>query len=428
MPAEPAVHLVEDPEDSRDLVELVGALTNRLAGRAALHPTPGSSSSLQLASDLLVSLGKRFDALAFERARTRAWELVEIWMAAERVRHLFVLRGHLLAAGRWRELLELARRGGIEAWFVFPGRLPAGVESLLATMSCRRWDPCSFAAHWSDVARDSAAEDEEAEFPEVPAEEFYTFRAACRRLLTPANFERVDRTFCESVRRTSAALEPWKPKPRGPMPPPLRLGDVGVQLQNLLVDSSGSAEALVRLRGAQAAYFREGWLVGFQPPLVPPDSGLVPLGPRLDPATASRLRRLCVPRSTAAMALFLIADLRSVGLSRLDVGDVDDEGKSVCVGPHRFAVPDYARSLVMAQFAERRRNGAGASEPLFVHPGTGQRPPPSALRNVLRGVATKTAISVGVHDSFGTQSDASVWLRAQGITVATLDRVPTLYQ
>ena len=38
------------------------------------------------------------------------------------------------------------------------------------------------------------------------------------------------------------------------------------------------------------------------------------------------------------------------------------------------------------------------------------------------------AISVGVHDSFGTQSDASVWLRSQGITVATLDRVPALYQ
>lgn len=93
-------------------VPVVGALSNRLAGRAALHPTPGSPGSLQLASDLLVSLGKRFDALAFECARTRAWELVEIWMAAERVRHLFVLRGHLLAAGRWRELLEPARRGG----------------------------------------------------------------------------------------------------------------------------------------------------------------------------------------------------------------------------------------------------------------------------------------------------------------------------
>lgn len=127
------------------------------------------------------------------------------------------------------------------------------------------------------------------------------------------------------------------------------------------------------------------------------------------------------------MALFFIADLRSVGLSRLDVGDVDDEGRSVSVGPHRFAVPDYARSLVMAQLVERRRSGAVASEPLFVRPGTGQRPPPSALRNVLRGVATKMAISVGVHDSFGTQSDASVWVRLQGITVATLDRVPALH-
>ena len=62
-------------------------------------------------------------------------------MAAERVRHLFVLRAHLLGAKRWRELLALAHRAGIEVWFFIHKPPPKGVESLLATTSCRRWAP-----------------------------------------------------------------------------------------------------------------------------------------------------------------------------------------------------------------------------------------------------------------------------------------------
>lgn len=131
------------------------------------------------------------------------------------------------------------------------------------------------------------------------------------------------------------------------------MADVAAQLQALLVTSSGPGEALVRLRGAQGAYFKNGWLVSFRPPLIPSDSGLVPLGPHLDTAVAARLRRLCDPRSTAAMALFLIADLRSHRLVRLDIGDIDDDGGAVAHHNHRFIVPDYARSLIRAQIAER---------------------------------------------------------------------------
>lgn len=78
MPADPVVHLVADPSESVDLARRVAGLADRSAHRAVLHPTPGTTSATDFAADLLTSLGKRFDALRFERATRRAWQLVEI--------------------------------------------------------------------------------------------------------------------------------------------------------------------------------------------------------------------------------------------------------------------------------------------------------------------------------------------------------------
>ncbi len=54
-----------------------------------------------------------------------------------------------------------------------------------------------------------------------------------------------------------------------------------------------------------------------------PAAASVPLGPSLSPTTAHRLRRLCLPASTAAMALVLSAGLRAAALAALDVADID---------------------------------------------------------------------------------------------------------
>jgi hypothetical protein len=102
------------------------------------------------------------------------------------------------------------------------------------------------------------------------------------------------------------------------------------------------------------------------------------------------------------MALFLAAECRSLGLSRLNVGDVADRDADLAVGPRRFRVPEYASSLVRAQLVERLQAGASPSDPLFVHARSGERSSPSALRNVLRSVSAKTVIAVGVHDALGS--------------------------
>lgn len=421
MPAEPTVHIVEDPEDSLGLAQLVAGLTNRLQGRAVCRPTPGAETSPQLAADLLVALGKRFDALRFERVQTRAWDLVDIWIEAEQVRHLFVLRAHLQPARAWGELVSLGQRAGVEIWMVYAADRASRDRPVNKPQV---WTPAAFAAHWISDDHNGDENGTDIGFPEVPTDNFPTFRASCRRLLDGPTFERVDRVYRASMDETTAWLACRHPGSTTLVSPEIDIADAAAQLQGLLVGDCGPAEAVVRLRGAQAAYFRAGWLISFRPTLVPSDSGLVTLGPGLDTAAAARLRRLCTPRSAAAMVLFLLADIRSEALCRLDIGNVSTDASRVELGEWHINVPVYARSLLRALLVERRRAGASENDPLFVHPRTGGRYVGSALRNILRSVSAKTGISTGSHDSLGSPSGPEAWLRARGMNIIRLDPVP----
>jgi hypothetical protein len=128
------------------------------------------------------------------------------------------------------------------------------------------------------------------------------------------------------------------------------------------------------------------------------------------------------------MALFLAAEFRSLGLSRLNLGDIDDTGGDLAVGRRRLLVPEYASSLVRAQLVERRRDGASASEPLFVHARSGERSSPSALRNVLRSVSARTAIAVGVHDALSSPRDITESVRGWRVELSQLNPVPLVFR
>lgn len=100
--------------------------------------------------------------------------------------------------------------------------------------------------------------------------------------------------------------------------------------------------------------------------------------------------------------------------------DIDEGGGGVTLGEHRLSIPDHARSLVLAQLVDRRRGGAGGADPLFVHPERGDRHAGSALRNILRSVSYKTALSVGPRDSLASPGSPQDWLRDRGMRLTRL--------
>ena len=417
MPAEPAINIVADAMEAIDLAQNVAALSNRAAGRVVFHPAPGTTSATDFAADILTSLGKRFDALRFERATKQAWQLVDIWFQAEQVRDLFVLRAARLDPALLRSLTDLAIGHGAAVWHIGG---PGGGHR----HDVRRWNKATFRHHWMEVVAVAGSTEEGADFPEVPDDDFLTFRWSCRRLLDSQSFERVDRAFCESMDITGEWLRPrtrfrcWG-APDGEPPD----GDeFAAQLQELLVSASSAAEALTRLRGAQAAYFRAGWLIDYPISDGGESDGLVPLGPALDETMARRLRRLCLPASTAAMALVLATDLRSDGLSRLDISDVDEDGGGVLIGDggHRFTVPPHAQSLVRALLVERRIAGAGDRDALFMDARRGERITAERMSTLLRRLCWSTTAAVGLLAAERSPMRPSHWLLERRLGIRSL--------
>jgi hypothetical protein len=394
MPAELPVTVVADPHDTARCARAVAALACLPAGRAVCHPTPGERGLQSLAVDLLVALGKRFDALQVERAQRRSWPLVRIWLDAEPIRHLFVLRAHMLTGRQWQALINLGHPGDLNLWLIIhQPRLHADQERILDRTVHRHITLDAFLHRWNDPegpSHPSAQTAPGTEFPAVPADDFPVFRATCRRRLDTASFALVDQVYCASMDQTSDWLtqqlgRTWFIRSTAELP-------IQSFLQHLVLVSTSPQETLVRLRGAQAALFMRGILLTVQPG----PSGmarLADLHTRLDPTVIARLRGLCTPRSAAALTLALATELPPSALADLDVSDVADDGSAVRRAAAQLAVPTPAHPLIRAHLLERTAEHAEPPSPLFTSREGGRITGPT-MHGLLQRLATRTAVAI----------------------------------
>ena len=448
------VQVVFDPDDSQHCLRLVIGLACRAAGRVVYHPAPTASSSELFAIDLLVALGKRFDALRVESAVRRSWPLTTIWMRAEQVTDLFVLRADRLAARRWQELLELARCCGLRLWLINhrPDLRPSH-HRLLAAITYQALDLERFTAQWqaalgsggesdrptSDASALEPGSATTTPFPEVPGDDFPLFRAACHRLLDQPSFQQVDQLY----QHYHDAADSWLgihlqqvPRPsmeefraawsdeatllrllRGSPRPPPAVVEVCALLQQLTATSSCAAETLVRLRGVQAAFFARGFLLSMQPGSRA-QIGPADLRPHLDQVAAERLRELCTPQLPAAMVLALVTEMTPAQLCQLNLVDVAPDGAAAQVDGEWFTIPAYARSLVRAHLLDRAGRDAGSSDPLFVTRRSQERLSMLAMVGLLGTVSRRTAITLPERPEPWTSSaPTEQWLRRRGLAI-----------
>lgn len=383
----PGVQVLIDADDTAECVAALGARHDLGQGVAVCHPTPGPAGLSVLGEDVLVALGKRPGGPTAEGISRRAWELAGLWLRAEQVRHLVVLRAQLLPTTRWRELAELTAAAGTRLWLVTnePGHdtgergLPWRVAlSLLPT------PPTAVTGS----------------FPEVPDVEFPLFRTAARRLLDPAGFARVDEVYRTTLAQAHDVACGWARPGTAGRPVDARHG--AAVLQRHTIDATSTAEVLTRVRAVQAGFFTAGLFLQ-----LPPRPGLsavrVCLAPRLDPTDIDRIRGLCSPSAAAVLAIAAATGLRAGALQSARLRDV------LCgTGPDQHLVADgtlyrlptsvagSVRAAVIerhAQLADEPAPGPGLGEgALFI----GSSPETSVTRRALQQALDRAAAYAGV--------------------------------
>ena len=325
------VHVLVDHNDDVQCVQGLSACHSLRAGIVVCHPTPVAGSSANrakdlLAIDLLVALGKHPRALHAERLRHRGWDLAAAWLHAEAVKHLVVLRAHLLSPPLWEQLIATTQRAGTVLWLVSHrfglAKAHRDIVTQLAAVGHDR--------PWRDGLAEFAKIHEQVNmlrpplhlspFPIVPEVDFLLFRAVTRRLLGNQEFERVDQAYRATFTTAQQEARVWRSSHR--------LGtDAPTLIQRLTVPSGCANEVVTRVRAAQAALFTAGFLLQARIGVRTPQRERTSVAPRLPDEVVTRLRMIASPMIAAAMTLKRATGLPYSEIANVRREDVKDAGE-----------------------------------------------------------------------------------------------------
>lgn len=383
------------------------------AGVAAVAARPGLRHSGWLARDLLAALGKRFTVAASGRSADRDWQLVPIWYAAHGITDLIVAGCQQLPAAVVDDLICHTRPLPLRLWLLADNHLPQPLADALAVWPTTPLAQADFTAHWHHhPARHPDAEEdggEERLAARLPASDFPTFRADCRRLLADEGFARVDARYRAAFARSQHGLADTDP------------GDaaaVAALARQLLDDCATTAEMTVALRALQAAAFLAGHHLQLDLPTLLAAGEHTPTAARRNPATWKRLRCYRQPLAGAACAL-AAAGCDLPQMHQLTVADVAADGTHVTVDRTPVAVEPAATPLLAAQRLQRLADGAAPDAPLLVD-ATADRLTPKRLADAINTAATEACVAVTHRHVRHRTPDPRSTLRQLGLTTQPL--------
>ena len=321
---------VHDPDDDQACLHQLGDLHDLAAGRLVCHPTPEATWPV-LVRDLFEALGKRRDALPRAR-RDDAATLLRVWLRAEQVEHLVVLRAHRLHPPLLAALAELATATGTVLWLVWHDTDPPP----------SRWEGTVWS--WSRAIT---------ALRERPARRRPRLRAV----------DAIHRDAVAEARREARLLRVGQPRQRRFTQPGCQLGAL---LQRMTIDAATDQELALRLDAAQAGFATEGLTL-----VLPTEAAALSVfGPHIDAHVVSRLRRLACPTSAAALLLAQATDCRAGRLSLCAPRRISPDFGQVGMLTGIYRIPATAGPLLHAALLDHQARGLPYYA-LFTHPAGG---------------------------------------------------------
>jgi hypothetical protein len=267
-------------------------------------------------------------------------------------------------------------------------------------------------------------------WPPLPAADFPTFLAACRRYLPRAGFAQAASLYYDTAEAADAWLESYGAArdPRdGQVTAAFEAALAGWLRDSAIGPAPCGPAALVRLRAVQTALFTHAIVLSWRPgPLGPQPATQLP--GNLTPQVAGALQTAVRTDAAAATALSVHLNHGPAFFGVLQLGDVASDGSAIRVPASRIRpvrrgitpgaegvygqmldadgrswdemaaaepvrIPSCARHLFTAHLAYRRQAGAASTDPYFAHP---RDLAGKAATENLRGAIRATAQRIGL--------------------------------
>lgn len=458
----------------------INALGRPGDGCAVVRPTPSAFDLPALGLDLLVAIGKNPTAAKTERVPAgECFRIGTSWLEGTGVTDLVIDRAHLLTAEQLAVLAVSAAELDATLWLLWGHAGNPFHTTAVARAQGTFARPAEMISLWEFYRRLPppqrpplpAGPAEPQQWPALPAADFATFLAACRRTLDRDDFAQVNAVY----RDTAAATDAWLETADLPATSPARVtGSVIGWLRDHVVGPAPTPQtALARLRAVQAALFVGGILLRWQAGALGPDPARRLLGD-LTPVISAHLHAICRTDAAAATALALHLNHTCRDFHYLTLGDIAPDGSAIRgplqPGPtgalilrppghtedrhprshersvddiddgdtawHEFAclepilIPEHARAIFTAHLTYRSRQGACDSDPYFVHPTLpAQRSPAASLRGTVRRSCAALGLDPPwlhgdgcVHGTdVGINPRTAGWHVERGLSVSVLD-------
>ncbi|MDN5750252.1 MAG: hypothetical protein L0H64_17365 [Pseudonocardia sp.] len=492
-PRPPVGRTAADPVASRRTVLVanfgddVGAATHlaALGGRGdgrvvVVRPTPGAGDLRTLGLDVLVAAGKRPDAAKTEGVSAACWDIARAWLRGREVGDVVVDRAHRLTEPQAAALAAFAAEVGASLWLIWGGREdPAHLHGALAAdgrlvEQVGLWELRAQLPAPAPIIPTGPGDGRA--WPVLPAANFTTFLAVCRRHLSSAEFGLVAEVYYDTAEATDAWLG-TRERPGVDNQSRFAAALTGWLRDVAIGPAPAPAAALVRLRAAQAALFTAAIVLGWEPAALGPEPARRLLGD-LTVGRAEALRAGCRTDAAAATALSLHLNLGPTHFELLRIGDVAPDGSAIrpptSTALHRpgygsgsnatpqhavrmlaaalnkprrtgedervgwgefccrepITLPAHAWSILAAHRAYRVGRSATDEDPLFVHPREpGSRSPAPVLREAIRRSCHRLRIDPPWTHGGGCRYGGDVglvarrhgWMVERGLSMLMLD-------
>jgi hypothetical protein len=392
--------------------------TDLSQGRVGVLARPGMRRIGWLAADTLRALGCAEDVTGAGRPGEGSWDLVAVWLNSHHIQHLYIQHAWTLPYTVLEQVTTLLEHTSVTLWLVGDTPVTDTYRDILRPWVDDTITGEQFTAAWDDLPEppepvlDGVLEP--TPWPEnVPDDDFTTFRAACRDLLTPAQFTVLDAYFRREVvitRRVVAAMAE-----RGDVTEE----HVATWLQDHWETAPSLAQYLTFIRAAQVAFFLTGYYLQVDLDQLIGTAATMPRRALRTPKTWARLHAYPEPHRAAVCAL-AAAGVPVETIRQLTVADVDPAAGTVRL-PDATTVtiePDAAIYLT-AQWHLRRMAGAADNDLLFTT--AGNKPlSASALVTVITTARRELGVAVAPAriDRKGTTGDR--WLTRWGVSIQEL--------
>jgi hypothetical protein len=353
----PGAVVVRDPHDTPATKTLLARIDDLARGVLVVRPVPGTNTLSTLGLAVLAALGKQVDPPPRGQQR-RLWPLARAWTVGHQPDYLVIDRAHTLPRPLIHALLDLAAAAGaMGVWFL--DATPDRTASGLARLDAAHERPQQL-LNLGIMPRDLPAPLDDLRIPPLtlPDVGFLTFRAACQRLLPPADAALADSLWRVTFDRTYDWLQQIDvydaPPAAGSIlnQPGQFIHPLSVRLAASLYNASNPAGAVVRLRAVQAALLRHGLLLHHEPRM-----GMLPgqmLGCPLTPDVAHTINRTLPTPDAAAAVLHLIhpfqPDVRPARpwRRRWRLADIEPDGSLVHTEYGTIPVPTCGQPILRA--------------------------------------------------------------------------------